>query len=150
MSDGPHHPIAHALQTARDEAAVRARMNGPMGGGGGGGGIGNLSGWVVFFGMIGAIIGGILGRGFLGAIFGALFFAVVIWGISAFLGSSGGSAISRFSVLKWVLMGAFAGVVMAWLISLEYPDRMENLLTNWVIIGAIAFGGFRLIKRGRG
>ena len=153
MSDdpysGPHHPIAHALQTARDEAAIRERGN-STGGGGGGGGIGNLSGWVLFFGMIGAVIGGILGQGILGAIFGALFFALPVWGVSAFFRGADNSSISRFSVVKWTLMGAVAGAVMAWLISLEYPDRLGNLMTNWMILGTLLFGGIRLFKRSRG
>lgn len=114
-----------------------------------GGGIGNLSGWVVFFGMIGAVLGGILGRGLTGAVVGALVFGGAMWALGAFAGRAGNGAVSRASVVGWALKGAIAGGVLGVLIGLGDSVRMANAATNWALLGAILAGGYRLVRRVR-
>lgn len=128
----------------RPSTAPNGSSSGPVGGG-----IGNLSGWVLFVGMVGAVIGGILGRGLMGAIVGGFVFGGAIWALGAFARKSDGS-VSRLSVVKSVLYGAAAGFGIAVVIALEYPDNFFNLCVNWMVIGSLVGGGYRLVRRARG
>ena len=115
MSDGPHHPIAEALRTAREEAAVR-NHNLPSGPSPfAGEGIGALSGWLFFFGMVGAVLGGVLGRGLSGAIVGALVFAGGL-AVVGFVARRTSFIWNRGPAWLWgiggFVLGAFVGVAM--------------------------------------
>lgn len=141
MSDsGPHHPIAEAMRVAREEAAVRDRLNAPLSGAPSaiGGGVGNATGWAVFFGMIGAVLGGIFGRGLMGAIIGAVMlgggFALVAW-----VGRKTSSIWNRGPVFVWVILGAVGGWCLGAL--------MHSDASGWAVAGMMAAGGFRYMMK---
>jgi len=145
----PSEQIAADIRADHLRNLAHEQRNRPIGGGGGGpaggGGWGNAAGWAVFFAMVGAVLGGIAGTSVTGAVVGAAVLGGGVWVLSAF-GRSG----SRVSVLKHVGYGMVAGVAVAYAMSLEYPGRMETLLTNWLVMGAVGGGVIGLVRRALG
>lgn len=141
MNDnGPHHPIAEAMRIAREEAAVRERLNASGSGAPSavGEGIGNASGWVVVLGMIGAILGGIFGRGLMGAVVGAVVlgggFAIVAW-----VGRKTARIWNRGPVFVWVILGAVGGWFLGAL--------MHSDASGWAVAGMMGAGAFRYLMK---
>ena len=137
---------ADAVAQWQWEDAVRGNRGTSGGGGPVGGGIGNLAGWVVFFGMVGGILGFILGQGLWGAISGALLCGGGMWVLGKLLSRSKGSA-SRKSVIAWTLAGIIGGAILGLFIGSPDETRMMNAATNWAIFGGIGFGGWGLFRR---
>lgn len=118
-----------------------------------GAGIGNLSGWVVFFGAVGLILAGIATRSWIGGALGALAFAAFPTGIAMLtgkfrpslprLGAKDGAAKQRkpASLLFWValftVLGGLAAVGFAY--AIEAPDAVMQVAP--VLAGAGALLG---------
>lgn len=163
--DPIHHPLAEALQTAREEAAARDRSNAPInyGGGSGGGpigpiGIGNLSGWATFAMMLAAIFFGLMGRSAIAAFLGAALTGALFYIAGSLSKSTKDTGISRLSVLRSTLIGAAAGAISGVVYALAMDIFMEvnvtanragNMILNFTMLGAFVLGGLRLAKRNR-
>lgn len=120
-----------------------------------GAGIGNLSGWVVFFGAVGLILAGIATRSWIGGALGALAGAAIPTGIAILagkfrpslprFGAKGGAAKRKpLGLLVWValfgVLGALAGVGFSY--AVEAPDAIAEVTP--VFAGAGAGLGFLL------
>jgi hypothetical protein len=91
---GPHddsirtaNQLMHGVDTQFEVNLVRQQPQpGFSAGAAYGAGIGNLSGWVVFFGAVGLILTGIATRSWIGSVVGALAFAALPTGIAMLAG----------------------------------------------------------------